>query len=144
MKDAARRLVLAERRWRSSITFAGSAGLAVFVPLAESYLVLKVWITCDIGGINAGVSEMTVILFVLPALLIAHAAAPGSSALDWRTTVSRQPVAASRHFGPAGRGYGGRRVPGGDHRRHACRTECPVPHWCPGVVACLAPARILR
>lgn len=49
--------------------------LTLVASLAEAYLVLYVWVTCDIGGINAGVSQMTVLFFVLPGLLFAHAVA---------------------------------------------------------------------
>jgi hypothetical protein len=66
-----------QRGRRAWITAAVATGLAVLVPLAESYLVLNTWIICDIGGINAGVSTMTVIFFLLPALLIGHAAVLG-------------------------------------------------------------------
>ncbi|MGH3384024.1 MAG: hypothetical protein ACRDO1_05560 [Nocardioidaceae bacterium] len=47
-------------------------GVALLVSLVESAVVLHVWVTCDIGGINATVSLLSVVLFGFPALLVAH------------------------------------------------------------------------
>lgn len=80
---------LAPRQVRRYRWLTTTATMVMLVPTAEAVLVWSVWRTCDLGGINASVTDLTVARLLWPALLISHAIVLGGIYIVASRTGSR-------------------------------------------------------